>query len=282
MSYDEWLGKSEDRNDSMAPEQLQKFEAMMNRDPASITAGSKLSFCAHWVYFTPVLPNSQLAINGNALNNSILPQVDLPRRMWAGGKIQFKKELMAGVPAEKKSTITKIEEKEGATGKLCFVTLRHQISSRGAVAIDEEQQYVYREESEKGAHPIRTEPLDMDHDWKKSTKPDSIQLFRFSALSFNSHRIHYDREYATEVEGYPNVVVHAPFLLLLMLDAFKSKHDGKLISDIEYKSMGPVYLGEQITIYGKEADNFKAELRICGPEGKIAMKATVNWTYSWK
>jgi 3-methylfumaryl-CoA hydratase len=282
MSYEKWLGNSEDRNDSMAPEQLQKFEALMNRDPSSITDGTQLSACSHWIYFTPALPNSQLAVNGNPLNDSLLPPVDLPRRMWAGGKIHFKKPLFAGVPAEKKSTVTKIDEKNGKTGKLCFVTLRHQISSKGVVAIDEEQVYLFREDSEQGAHPIRTEPLDMDHDWKKSTRPDAVQLFRFSALSFNSHRIHFDREYAREVEGYPDLVVHAPYLLLLMLDSFKTKHDGKVISEIEYTSTGPVYLGEQITIYGKETDNFKADLRICGHEGKIAMKATVNWTYSWK
>jgi 3-methylfumaryl-CoA hydratase len=282
MSLNEWIGKSEDRSDSMAPEQLQRFEAMMNRDPSAITEGSELPACSHWAYFTPLFQGSQLGVNGNPIKDPLLPPVELPRRMWAGGNIQFKKPLKAGTPADKKSTIVKIEEKNGNTGKLCFVTLRHQISSRGAIAIDEEQVYVFREESEKGAHPIRTEPLDLDTDWKKITKPDSVQLFRFSALSFNSHRIHYDRDYAQNVEGYPDLVVHAPLLLLIMLDAFKTKHDGKVIENLHYESSGPVYLGEQITIHGKSTDNFKADLRICGPEGKVAMKATINWTYSWK
>lgn len=281
MSYEEWVGKSADRSDSMSPELLQRFEALLNRDGSNITTGSELSLGSHWIYFAPSLPDSELAVNGNARNDELLPPVELPRRMWAAGNISFKKKLVAGIPAEKKSTVIKIDEKDGSTGKLCFVTLRHQISQKGALSIDEEQVYVFREENEKGAHPIRTEPLDIDYDWKKITKPNSIQLFRFSALTFNSHRIHFDQDYAREAEGYPNALVHAPLLLLIMLDAFKSKHDGKVIEGIDYRSIGPVYLGEQITVSGKDTDNFVTELRICGQENKVAMKATVKWTYSW-
>ncbi|TVR28014.1 MAG: acyl-CoA dehydrogenase [Balneolaceae bacterium] len=281
MSYDEWIGKTKDRNDSMAPEQLQRFEALMNQNPHSVTSGTELPPCAHWCYFTPIDMQSNIAVDGHALKGDFLPPVELPKRMWAGGKITFKKPLLAGTPAEKKSTIIAINEKEGSTGKLCFVTVRHQISARGAVAVDEEQQIVYREESEEGAHPIRTQPLDIDPDWKKTTKLDSVQLFRFSALTFNSHRIHYDREYVKKIEGYPNLVVHGPYLLVLLLDAFKNKDDGRVIEDVEYSAVGPVYLDEQITIQGKGVDNHRVELRVTGPEGNMAMKATVNWTYSW-
>ena len=281
MSYDEWIGKIKDRSDSMAPEQLQRFEALMNRKSQSVTNGTPLPACAHWCYFTPIDMQSELAVDGHARKGDFLPPVELPKRMWAGGKITFKKPLLAGVPAEKKSTIIAINEKDGSSGKLCFVTIRHQISAKGALAIDEELQLVYREESEEGAHPIRTKPLDIDSDWKISTRPDSIQLFRFSALTFNSHRIHYDLEYVKKMEGYPNIMVHGPYLLVLMLDAFKNKDDGRVIEDIEYSAVGPVYLGEQITIHGKGVDNHRTELRVTGHEGNLAMKATVNWTYSW-
>lgn len=281
MNYDEWIGKTETRSDSMAVEQLQRFEALMSRDPHSVTKGTSLPACSHWCYFTPIEPHSNIAVDGHALKGDFLPPVELPRRMWAGGHIEFKKPLVAGVQADKKSTITDVKEKEGSTGKLCFVTVRHQISSKGALNIDEEQHIVYREESEEGAHPIRSKPLDIDPDWKKSTKPDTVQLFRFSALTFNSHRIHYDLDYVQKVEGYPNLVVHGPYLLLLLLDAFNSKGDGRIIEDVTYRAVGPVYLGEQITISGKGVDNHTTELRITGPEGNLAMMATVNWTYSW-
>ena len=281
MDINDWVGNSFDISDSMAPEQLKKFEALMNDDPEAVTEGSVISPCGHWVYFNPPIPQADLAISGHERNSNFFPPVDLPRRMWAGGTIKFKKPLKTGTPADKKSTITKIEEKEGKTGKLCFVTIRHQVSASGSVAIDEEQTIVYREESEKGAHPIRTQPLDIDPEWRKSTKPDSVQLFRYSALTFNSHRIHYDQDYAREMEGYPNVLVHAPFLVLLMVNAFTSKSDGKVVSEIEYENVGPVYLGEQITICGKTADNNKTALRIHGSEGKLAVKAEFQWTYDW-
>ena len=281
MSYDEWIGKSKDQSDSMAPEQLQRFEALLDRDSSAVTTGSVLPPCSHWIYFTPMSKQSDIAENGHAEKGGFLPPVELPIRMWAGGNIQFKKPLKTGVQADKKSTIVKIDEKEGAGGKLCFVTVRHQISSSGSLAIDEEQEIVFREASEEGAHPVRTKPMDIDFDWKKSRKLNSVQLFRFSALTYNSHRIHYDFPYATKQEGYPNLVVNSPYLLTLLMDLFKTKTDGKVIEEIDYKSVGPVYLGEEITITSKDVDNFKAEMRILGPDNKIAMTATVKWTYSW-
>ena len=282
MNADEWKGKSENLSDSMAPEQLQRFEEMLNHNPSDIGHGSELTTCAHWAFFHSPLPNAELGVNGNPRNDSLIPPSDLPRRMWAGGKLVFRKPVVTGSPAEKKSTLIDVSEKNGSSGKLSFVTLKHQVSQKGALAIDEDQVYVFREENEKGAHPIRTEPMDLDPDWKKLTRPDAVQLFRFSAVTWNSHRIHFDQEYAREVEGYPNPLIHAPYLLLLMLDSFRSRHDGKVVTSIEYRSTGPVYLGEQISIGGKSIDNFTEALRVTGPEGKLAMTAEVNWSYSWK
>jgi len=281
MSYDEWIGKSADSSDSLAPEQLQRFEAMLNRDPGSAMAGTVLPPCSHWIFFNPAVKPDELGENGHQKPGNFLPPVELPQRMWAGGSIRFKKPLKAGSPAEKKSTITGIDEKEGATGKLCFITIRHQISSYGAVAIDEEQQIVFREASEEGAHPIRTKPMDIDYDWKKNSRTDTVQLFRFSALTFNSHRIHYDYLYATEKEGYPSLPVHSPLLLVLMVNDFKGKTDGKLIEEISYRAEGPLYAGEEMTITCKDVDNFKSEMRVLGPDNKMAMSAAIKWTYSW-
>ncbi len=281
MNYKEWIGKSKDQSDTMAPEQLQRFEALMDRQTGDVRAGTTLPPCAHWVYFTPIERQSDIADDGHAKKGDFLPPVDLPVRMWAGGKILFKKPLKTGNPADKKSTIVKIDEKEGTSGKLCFVTVRHQISASGSVAVDEEQQIVYREKSEEGAHPIRTKPMDIDFDWKKNRLLTSAELFRYSALTFNGHKIHYDYPYTHEKEGYPNLVVHGPFLLTLMLNAFKSKSDGKVIEEVEYRAAGPIYLGEEITITSKDVDNTRAEMRVLGPDNKIAMMATVKWVYSW-
>ncbi len=282
MDYSNWIGRTRDISDSMAPEQLQRLEALMDGDPKAVTTGTNIRSCGHWVYFNLPVLQSELGVNGHERQGDFLPPVELPVRMWAGGHLKFKKPLRTSVPAEKKSTILNIEEKEGSSGKLCFLTIRHQVSARRAVAIDEEQVLVYRQESEEGAHPIRTEPLDIDPDWSKTVQPDSVQLFRFSALTFNSHRIHYDQEYAREVEGYPNILVHAPYLVMMVIDAFSTGHDGKKISSLEYEAVGPVYLGEELTISGKSVENTKTALRVHGPEGKLAMKVKIDWSYSWQ
>lgn len=201
--------------------------------------------------------------------------------MWGGGSIQFKKPLKVGGQAEKTSTIVKIDEKEGRNGPLTVVTVRHQISTAGSIVVDEEQDIIFHDSGEKGAHPIRTKAMDIDYDWKKKRKITPVELFRFSALTYNAHRIHYDHPFAKDVEGYPNLLVHSPYLLILMMSLFKSNSDGKVIEEIDYKSVGPVYLGEEITITSKDTDNFKAEMRVLGPDNKIAMKATIKWIYSW-
>lgn len=280
MDLKEWVGKSTNRRDSLAPEQLRRFEAMVNRKPDTIAEGDYLTMCSHWAYFTPLLLQSDLTVHGYPRNHDLFPPIEQSSRLWLGGRLQFKDRLRVGTPATQYSTVTEGKQ-EGQENEKTYLSLQHQISSRGAVAIVEDQHFLYRPPSEKGAHPTRTEPLDFDPDWQKKTKPDSIQLFRFSALTYNAHRIHYDQDYARNVEGYPNVMVHGPLLLLLALEAFRSQFDGKILEDVTYEIRGPVYLGDQITISGKSVDNHKSELRISGPENKLALKASVKWTYQW-
>ncbi len=281
MSYDEWIGKSINRQDSMAPEQLRRFEAMLNRQPDSISEGAELSMCAHWAYFTPIYTHSELADPGYPRDEEFFPPIELSSRLWTGGRIEFKSPLTIGIPAKQYSSIISIEEKEKRGEQRVYLGLQHQISTRGKLAIQEDQHFMYRQPTEKGAHPVRSRPMDIDPDWEKSTEPNSVLLFRFSALTFNAHRIHYDQDYARNVEGYPNALVQGPLLLLLALESFRSRFDGKTLEYVEYKINGPVYLGEKISIYGKSVDNHMSELRVCGPERNIALSATVKWGYQW-
>lgn len=281
MSFDKWIGKSITRRDSLSPEQLLRFEAMLNRRPDAISEGSELSMCAHWTYFTPLHMQSDLSEQGYPRDDNFHPPIELTSRLWTGGRIEFRKPLLVGSPAQQYSTIISIEEKEKLGEQRVHMTLQHQISSRGAVAIREDQHFMFRNPSEKGAHPTRSRSLDIDPDWEKSAKPGSILLFRFSALTFNAHRIHYDQDYARNEEGYPNVLVHGPLLLLLALEAFRSRFDGKILEHVEYRVNGPVYLGEEISIYGKSVDNHESELRVCGPEKNIALSASIKWGYKW-
>jgi 3-methylfumaryl-CoA hydratase len=268
------------QRDTLAPEQLRRFEAMVNRRPESVSKGDELTMCSHWAYFTPLHLQSDLTVQGYPRDQDLFPPIEQSSRLWLGGRLQFKNALTVGTPATRYSTITEFK-KEGADQAKVYLSLQHQISTKGSIAIQEDQHFLYRQPSEKGAHPTRTEAMDIDPDWEKSTKPDSILLFRFSALTFNAHRIHYDQDYARNVEGYPNVMVHGPLLLLLALEAFRSTYDGKVLEDVEYELRGPVYLGEQIKISGKTSDNYQTELRITGHDNNIALKAKVKWTYEW-
>ncbi len=254
----------------------------MNRDPSAISDNSILPACAHWCYFTPLEKRSDLDENGTPKQGEFLPPVDLPNRLWAGGKIEFKKPMKVNVPANKTSTIIGIEEKEGTSGDLTFVKLSHAISAGGSTLITEDQQYVYQEATDKGAYPTRTKTLDLDGDWKKSVTPDEITLFQFSALTFNAHRIHYDQDYTRDKVGYPELLVHGPLLLIYLLNAYKRNYMTRTIRKVEYKMLGPVYLGEEITIHcGKGIDSKKSVLRITGPDNKLAMKVDLEWGYSW-
>lgn len=281
MSYDEWIGKSMTRRDSLAPEQLRRFEAMLNRRPDSVSEGTELNMCAHWAYFSPLYPQTDLTVQGYPRDEEFFPPLKQSTRLWTGGSLAFKSPLTIGTSAKQYSSILSVDEKEESGEQRVYLSMQHQISTKGSVAIQEDQHFVYRKPSEKGAHPTRNRPMDIDPDWEKSTKPDSILLFRFSALTFNAHRIHYDQDYARNVEGYPNVMVHGPLLLLLALESFRSQFDGKILEHVDYKISGPVYLGEQITISGKSVDNHRSELRICGHENNIALSASVKWGYKW-
>lgn len=281
MDVSDWIGKSVSKRDTMAPEQLRRFEAMLNHRAETISEGDALTLCSHWAYFTPVLPQSELTVQGYPRHSDLLPQIEQSSRLWLGGRLQFKHDLRIGTLSTCHTTITDIKS-DGDEDNKVYLSLQHQISAKGSLCITEDQHFLYRDPVEKGAHPTRTEPMDIDPDWEKSTKPDAIQLFRFSALTFNAHRIHYDQDYAREMEGYPNVIVHGPLLLLMALEAFRSDHDGKKIEEITYELRGPVYLGEQVKVSGKSSDNQKTELRITGAENNIALKASVKWTYDWQ
>ena len=280
MNLNDWIGQSKSLRDTLAPEQLRRFEAMLNRRADAIGEGHDLPVGSHWAYFTPLHLQSDLTVQGYPRDSGLFPPIEQSSRLWLGGRLQFKYPLKTGTPATRYSTVIDLKEDEGDPEKV-YLSLQHQISSKGSAAIVEDQHFLYRPPVEKGAHPTRIHPMDIDPEWKKSTKPDSILLFRFSALTYNAHRIHYDQDYARNVEGYPNVIIHAPLLLLLALESFKSKFDGKILEDVTYELRGPVYLGEQITIAGKSVDNHETELRITGHENNIALKAHVKWAYEW-
>ena len=256
-----WLGKERAEDDVLSPDQAQGLAATLDRDPAGLTEGKMLPAGWHWIYFNSVAPRSTLAPDGHQERGSFLPPIALPRRMWAGGKLQFPGVLRIGEEVRRVSTIQSIQHKEGRSGPLVFVTVRHQISNQDGPALDEEQNLVYLTERRTGtglAQPP-TPPTD-EPDWTESFVADEVALFRFSALTLNSHRIHYDQGYATGVEGYPGLVVHGPLLALLVLDAGMrhSALDGSVRrspKEFRYRALGPLFCNEEFHLSGVCVDN---------------------------
>ncbi|MFL6697874.1 MAG: MaoC family dehydratase N-terminal domain-containing protein, partial [Vitreoscilla sp.] len=211
-----WVGKRETHTDVITAAPIAALAATLDRDDAS--ADAQLPPLHHWLYFLPVAPMRQIGDDGHPARGGFLPPVPLPRRMWAAGRLQFHGPLRVGETVTRSSEITDVQAKDGKSGPLVFVTLRHELASGGALAVTEEQDIVYRGHPLAGSAPPAMKPAPLEAAWRREIHPDPVLLFRYSALTFNGHRIHYDRPYATGIEGYPGLVVHGPLLATLLAD----------------------------------------------------------------
>jgi len=199
----------------------------------------------HWLYFLPVARQSQIGADGHPARGGFLPPIALPRRMWAGSRVDFHRPVTIGERIRRESTIADVQHKRGRTGDLVFVVVRHEIHGSGTLAITEEQQIVYRGAVEAPAKPAAAAAPPAapprNADWQRVVHPDPVLLFRYSALTFNGHRIHYDRPYATGEEGYPGLVVHGPLLATLVLDAFHAAHPAVRVGHFEFRAQRPLF-----------------------------------------
>lgn len=219
--YSAWVGRSETREDVATAAPLTGLAALLDHDVPPWTAGT-VPPLGHWLYFLPAARQSAIGEDGHPRRDGdgLLPPVPLPRRMWAGSRIDFLAPIAVGAALTRVTMIEAIKPKRGASGDLLFVTLRHDIAANGVPAIREEQDIVFREAASAApAPPTATaaepaQPLDAI----RRVSPDPVLLFRYSALTFNAHRIHYDRDYAQGVEGYAGLVVHGPLIATLLMD----------------------------------------------------------------
>lgn len=273
----DWVGRERVEEDLLDLFPARGMAALLDRDPEGLAEGAPLPRGWHWLYFKPLVRRSDLGEDGHERLGTFLPPVELGGRMWAGGTLAFPGELRLGERALRRSTIESVEEKRGRSGRLVFVTVRHRIETAGGPAVDEAQHVVYREATGGGAP--EASPAPSSPAWSETLTPDAVTLFRFSALTFNGHRIHYDHPYATEREGYPGLVVHGPLLALLLLDA-AVRHGGRDPARFAYRAVSPLFAGEAIRVEGVEPLGLAAagetELWVAGPRG-IAMRATAGW-----
>ena len=251
----DWIGRSETREDWINPNQVAAWHATLDRDDAFPRAGEALSPGFHWTLFAPLARQSQIGADGHALRGGFLPPVALPRRMWAGGRLHLHQPLRVGDQVTRRSQIERVEAKQGKAGQLVFVTVRHTLSTAAGVAIEEEQDIVYRQAPQAGAVATSAlAPVAARGPWQRQMLADAVLLFRYSALTFNGHRIHYDRDYATGVEGYPGLVVHGPLLATLLLDLLRRQGLAERLQKFTFRALRPTFDNALFTVDGGPGD----------------------------
>lgn len=269
----EWIGRTETRADQVTAAPVAALSATLDRDDPPPQPGDPLPPLWHWLYFLPVHRRSELGPDGHPHRGGFLPPVPLPRRMWAGTRFEFHRPLRIGETVTRTSRIMEVKRKEGRTGPLVFVVVRHEIGD----ALSEEHDIVYRDHPKPGDAAPTPPPAPEPAEWERAVHPDDVLLFRYSALTFNGHRIHYDRRYATEVEGYPGLVVHGPLIATLLTDLLRRHRPDARVARFAFRAVSPLFDTAPFAVCGRP-DESANTIRLWArtATGGLAMEATAT------
>jgi 3-methylfumaryl-CoA hydratase len=272
--YSAWIGRSEESRDTVTAGPLDRLSAVLDRDDVPFTDGDAVPPLGHWLFFLPDARQSEIGPDGHPRRGDFLPPVhELPRRMWAGSRLSFPGSIRVGDRIVRRSTIASVIQKEGASGPLVFVGVRHEIGLAGeAAAIIDEHDIVYRglEAPAVKAERRKTEP----GAWRHTLRPDPVLLFRYSALTFNGHRIHYDRDYVTGQEGYPGLVVHGPLIATLLMNLLRGHAPQRRVAEFSFRAVSPLFEGNEVSVNGTPPDaEGMVKLWAANNEGDLAMSA---------
>ncbi|BEP69611.1 MULTISPECIES: MaoC family dehydratase N-terminal domain-containing protein [unclassified Variovorax] len=252
-----WQGRSETLRDDLTAAPVRGLSATLDRDDPLPEAGTRLPALWHWLYFLPHHRQSEIGEDGHAKRGGFLPPVPLPRRMWAGGRLTWEpgNPLQVGDAVERTSTIASVTHKAGRTGELVFVLVRHEVRNARGLALTEEHDIVYRAAAAPAEPAPPPTPAPKDAAFSRDLVPDDVLLFRYSALTFNGHRIHYDRRYVTQVEGYPGLIVHGPLIATLLVDLLRrnAPADAQL-ARFEFRAVRPTFDIAPFRVHGKPAE----------------------------
>ena len=273
----QWIGRSTEASDIVTAQLVKSLRATLFQEIGEPKAGDAAPFTTHWCLAPPVSPMSQLGPDGHPTRGGFLPPVPLPRRMWAGGELEFLDTLRVGDDTKRSSRISDVTMKTGSTGALCFVSVEHLITTPRGTAIRERQDIVYRDVSNAAsATPAKTPQPPPIAKHRESHVSDPVLLFRYSALTFNGHRIHYDRDYVTKVEGYPGLVFHGPLQAALIVELAAKLRGGTAPRKFSYRGVQPLFEGSEFSINANETDD-GMELWAANSEGQPTMKGTATW-----
>ena len=261
-SPEDWIGKKESCRDRLDPSHAGRIAAMLVR-PLS-QEGDVLEPLWHWAFFQIPVPPSETGPDGHIAPGGFLPKSEGNTRMWAGGRVQFHQPLIIGQPAQRESRIKAVNEKNGRSGKLLFVTVEHEYRQNGELCLSEEQDIVYKAPA---APRLSLDKPVAEAQWSQPVKPSPLLLFRYSAVTFNGHRIHYDHPYTTREEGYLDLVVHGPLIATLMVQAFVDSNPDLRPVRLSYRGLRPLTVNKSFRVEGRLADEGKALLWAANEDG---------------
>lgn len=272
-----WIGTTEVRSDTVTAVPVAALAATLDRDDPPPRPGDPLPPLWHWLYFLPIHRSSELGPDGHAKRGGFLPPVPLARRMWAGSRLSFRQPLRVGEAIRRTSRIVDVRNKRGRSGELVFVVVRHEIDGPRGPALSEEHDIVYREAPRPGEVSAAPIAAPQRPAWSREIHPDDVLLFRYSALTFNGHRIHYDRRHATGVEGYPGLVVHGPLIATLLLDGLRRAEPGATLAAFAFRALRPLFDTAAFSVCGRpEPDGRSVRLWAADASGGLAMDATAT------
>ena len=272
-----WIGKTTEASDIVTAHLVMGLRATLFQEIGEPKSGDAAPWTTHWCLAQPVFPMSELSQDGHPTRGGFLPPVPLPRRMWAGGELQFFDALRVGDEAKRSSRISDVSVKSGSTGTLCFVAVEHEISTPRGIAIRERHDIVYREMSSNApAAPAKAPPPPPVAQHRESHMADPVLLFRYSALTFNGHRIHYDRDYVTKVEGYPGLVFHGPLQAAFIVELAAKLRGGKPPKKLSYRGVQPLFEGSEFSVNANDNGD-GVELWTANSAGQPTMKGSASW-----
>ncbi len=273
---EDWVGRTHTAEDFVAPFPVRALAATFDEKDPEPRNGVALPPLWHWLYFLDAAPQSGIGGDGHAERGDFLPPVPLPRRMWAGSRFSFDGEpVRVGDTISRTSRIKSVEPKTGSTGAMVFVTVQHTVAGVHGVSFVEEQDIVYREAAKPGEKSKDPKPAPADATWAKAIMADPVLLFRFSALTFNGHRIHYDQPYVTGTEGYPGLVVHGPLLGMLQMELARRSNADRVPRSFEFRALSPVFAGATFHVQGRREPDGSVTTWVANSTGGLAQQGKV-------
>jgi 3-methylfumaryl-CoA hydratase len=278
-----WIGRSESLEDRCDAGRVRQLAASLDLDPEPFADGAELPPLWHWIFTTPLSRLREAGPDGHPARGGFLPPVPLPRRMWAGSQLEWLRAPRLGEPLARESTVESVDMKEGRSGTLVFVKVRHEWKTAGELLMREGQDIVYREAppasrakpNAPAEGPVWREPLGANPG-RCALVPNDVLLFRYSALTFNSHRIHYDRRYCLEVEGYPGLVVHGPLMATVMATLAWMQAGRGTPRAYSFRALAPVFDAETITVHSAH-EGAAAKTEVKKADGTLAQSGEMRW-----